>query len=71
MSTVKGQFIKDTDGNPIAVILPIHEYEELINLKEDREALALYRQLKEEPEEYLSLDDAIKQLGQDNSKKNR
>lgn len=68
MPTIKGQFIKDTESNPIAVIVPILEYEELINLKEDREALSLYSQLKEEPEEYLSLDDAIKQL--ENERKN-
>lgn len=69
MPTIKGQYIKDTDGNPVAVIMPIDEYEELINLKEDREALSLYRQLKEEPEEYLSLDDAIKQLEKERTKK--
>ncbi len=62
MQSIKAQYINDTEGNAIAIILPIDEYEELLNLKEDRDALSLYRQLKEEPEEYLSLDDAIKQL---------
>ena len=40
------QFVTDTDGNKKAVILPIEEYEELL---EDLQDLAIAAQRKDEP----------------------
>lgn len=51
------QFITDKAGQKISVILPIHEYEELL---EDLKDLAAVAELKSEPT--VSLDSVIKKL---------
>ena len=51
------QFITDKSGQKISVILPIHEYDELL---EDLKDLATVAELKNEPT--VSLDSVIKKL---------
>ncbi|SHE19251.1 hypothetical protein [methanotrophic endosymbiont of Bathymodiolus puteoserpentis (Logatchev)] len=51
------QFITDKSGQKISVILPIHEYDELL---EDLRDLATVAELKNEPT--VSLDSVIKKL---------
>ncbi|OQK16746.1 hypothetical protein AU255_02230 [Methyloprofundus sedimenti] len=51
------QFITDKSGQKISVILPIHEYNELL---EDLKDLATVAELKNEPT--VSLDSVIKKL---------
>ena len=46
MPQFRPQFVTDTDGNKKAVILPIEEYEELL---EDLQDLAIAAQRKDEP----------------------
>jgi len=54
------QFITNKAGQKISVILPIHEYETLLN---DLEDLATIAELKNEPT--VSLDNVIKKLKAD------
>jgi hypothetical protein len=56
-TTMNEQFITDKSGQKISVILPIHEYDELL---EDLRDLATVAELKNEPT--VSLDSVIKKL---------
>jgi len=56
-TTMHEQFITDKSGQKISVILPIHEYDELL---EDLKDLATVAELKNEPT--VSLDSVIKKL---------
>ena len=54
------QYIVDNDGNRVSVILPVEEYQELL---EDLEDLAAVAERRDEP--VVSLDELIRRLQTD------
>jgi hypothetical protein len=55
------QFITDSDGKRISIILPIQEFESLLDALEDLEDVRLYDEAKKEDTgERILLDDYIK-----------
>jgi|AntRauTorcE11898_2_1112593.scaffolds.fasta_scaffold05430_3 PHD/YefM family antitoxin component YafN of YafNO toxin-antitoxin module len=55
---LKSQFIKDSKGNKIAVLLPIEKYKEMLELLEDIEDIKAFRDIKESDDEIISFDKA-------------
>jgi len=53
------------DGKPVAVILNIDEYHELLEKAEDLEALKALEAMRREPLEFRSLDDFLAEHSQD------
>jgi len=60
MSKLKPQYVTDKNGKKTAVILPINEYEELI---EDIQDLAILAERREEPP--ISHEEVVAKLKQD------
>ncbi|MGM0579652.1 MAG: hypothetical protein ACQETL_03170 [Bacteroidota bacterium] len=57
---MKTQFITDDKGQKQAIILPIAEYEKLMEELEELEDIKLYDKVKSNKEEYISFDDFLK-----------
>jgi PHD/YefM family antitoxin component YafN of YafNO toxin-antitoxin module len=53
------------DGKPVAVILNIDEYRELLEKAEDLEALRVLEEMRREPLEFRRLDDFLAEHSQD------
>lgn len=51
---MKTQFVIDSDGNKLAVILPIREYEKIVEELEELEDIRLYDEAKKEGDELAS-----------------
>ncbi|MBC8244475.1 MAG: type II toxin-antitoxin system Phd/YefM family antitoxin [Verrucomicrobia bacterium] len=49
------------DGKPVSVILPIQEYEELLERAEDAEDLAWLKKARSKPQSYRTLEGCISQ----------
>ena len=63
MLTVHSQYIKDSDGNPSLVILPVGEFDKLMEELEDVEDVKLYDAAKKtDTGERISMSDAFKQI---------
>ncbi len=59
--TMKTQFITDNHGNKLAVVLPIKEYEKLIEELEDLADVRLYDKVKKnDTGERIPMDEAFK-----------
>ncbi|GGF19035.1 hypothetical protein [Flavobacterium limi] len=58
---MKTQFITDDKGNRTAVLLPIKQYNELLEKLEDLEDIKLYDEAKRNDDGFrISIDDAFK-----------
>ncbi len=57
---MKTQYITDDNGKKQAVILPIAEYEKLMENLEELEDIKLYDQVKDNNEKYISFDEFLK-----------
>lgn len=57
---MKTQFITDDKGQKQAIILPIAQYEKLMEELEELEDIKLYDKVKSNKEEYISFDDFLK-----------
>jgi len=53
------------DGKPVAVILDIEEYREMLERLEDLEGLKTLKRLRQEPLEFRPLDDFLKEYSPD------
>ena len=62
MLTVHPQFITDKEGNKISVVLPIKEFEQLLEEMEDLEDVQLYDAAKASAEESIPIDEAFRQI---------
>jgi hypothetical protein len=62
MLTLEKQFIKDSSGEDIGVILPINEYSKLLEQLEDLEDVIAYDRAKESGEESIPWEQAIKEI---------
>ena len=59
------QFIIDTSGERVSVVLPIQDYEYLLEELEDMDDIRLYDEAKEEDDgEYMLFSDYLKNRGQ-------
>lgn len=56
---MKTQFITDSKGKKVAVILPLFDYNKMIEDLEEREDIKLYDSVKKNKEERISFDDYL------------
>ena len=62
MSADRERFVVDESGNKTAVLLDIDRYAELIEAKEELEAIRAYDEAKASNEEPISFTQAIKEI---------
>ena len=55
----KTRFITDANGKKISVVLPIKEYEHMLELLEEKEDIRLYDEVKARKEKTIPLDDYL------------
>ncbi len=56
----KQQYITDDEGNKVAVIVPIHDYEKMVDAIEELEDIKLYDEAKKEDDgSRISLEDYL------------
>jgi hypothetical protein len=60
--SINPKFIMDVEGEQTGVVLTMEEFKELIEAYEDLEDLKAYDAAKAEPDEYISWEDAKKEL---------
>jgi PHD/YefM family antitoxin component YafN of YafNO toxin-antitoxin module len=60
MVTVHPQYISDSEGKKISVILPLEEYNVLMEELEELEDIRLYDEAKKSEEPSVPLDDAFR-----------
>jgi len=60
MIAVHPQYITDAEGKKLSVILPINEFEALVESLEDLDDVQLFDAAKANPEEAIDIDDAFK-----------
>jgi hypothetical protein len=71
MISINPHFITDNHGKKISAILPINEFEMIIEELEELEDIKLYDEGKEESEPSLSRDDAMALLEEERKKGGR
>jgi hypothetical protein len=59
--TIHPQYITDNDGNKTAVVLPINEFEQILDELEELDDIRLYDEAKKDNEPSMLLDDYVKQ----------
>jgi len=64
LTLVKPQYITDENGEKISVILPVSEYERMIEELEDIDDIRLYDEAKSSKEPSMSFDEYVKQRQQ-------
>ena len=60
LTLVKPQYITDENGKKISVILPVDEYERILQELEDADDVKLYDEVKHLNEPSTSFDDYVK-----------
>jgi PHD/YefM family antitoxin component YafN of YafNO toxin-antitoxin module len=61
LTLVKPQYITDENGEKVSVILPISEYERLIDELEDNEDIKLFDEAKTDTEPSMPFDEYVRQ----------
>jgi hypothetical protein len=59
---MRTQFVTDDHGNKLAVILPIKEYNKMVEDLEELEDIKLYDEAKKSNEPSIPIDDAFKMI---------
>jgi len=59
---MKTQFITDDQGKKLAVILPIKEYNKMLEELEDSEDVKLFDQAKKRKQKFKDADDVFKEV---------
>ncbi|MFN3555751.1 MAG: hypothetical protein ACK4VN_07290 [Bacteroidales bacterium] len=59
---MKTQFVTDDHGNKLAVILPIREYNKMVEDLEELEDIKLYDEAKKGKQESLDAEQAFKEI---------
>jgi hypothetical protein len=62
MGAVKQQFIEDNKGRRIAVLLPIDQYNEMLEQLEEMDDIKAYDAAKAEEDEVIPFDQAIEEI---------
>jgi hypothetical protein len=60
MGALKQQYIEDNQGQKVAIILPIGEYNKMIEKVEEMEDISLYDRVKAKNEESIPFDQYLK-----------
>ena len=60
MTSIKSQVLTNSDGEKVAIVLPIEEYEKLVDALEELEDIKDYNLFVENPEPTIPLREAIK-----------
>ncbi len=59
---MKTQFVTDNHGNKLAVILPIREYNKMVDDLEELEDIKLYDEAKKGKQEFVNAEQAFKEI---------
>ncbi len=59
MNTVPTQFITDSKGNRVSVILPVEVYDQMLEVLDDLDDVQLYDQAKAQPSDPIPAEDAF------------
>lgn len=62
MGAIKQQFIEDKEGNRIAVLMPIDQYNKLLEQLEDVSDIRAYDAAKAENDDIIPFDQAVKEI---------
>lgn len=60
----KAQYITDTSGNRVSVIVSLQDYEKMISAMEELEDIAAYDKAKSSKSDYLDIDSAFELVEQ-------
>jgi hypothetical protein len=63
MGALRQQFIEDIQGNRIAVLMPIDQYNKLLDQLEDVDDVRTYDAAKAEKDEIIPFEQAVKEIG--------
>ncbi len=62
MGALRQQFIEDKQGNRIAVLIPIDQYNKLLEQLEDIDDIRAYDAAKAEDDEIIPFDQAVNEI---------
>lgn len=62
MGAIRQQFIEDNQGHRVAVLLPIDEYNKMLEQLEEAEDIKAYDAAKASDDEIIPFDQAIKEI---------
>jgi hypothetical protein len=62
MGAVRQQFIEDSQGNRIAVLMPIDQYNKMLEQLEEIDDILAYDAAKAQDDEILPFDQAVKEI---------
>jgi hypothetical protein len=68
---MRTQFVTDDNGNKLAVILPIKEYNKMVDDLEELEDIKLYDAAKKSKQEFIDAEHAFKEIEKKNANKNK
>ena len=69
MIPVKENFVTDAKGNKIAVLLPIKDYNKMLEELEDLEDIKAYDKAMSRKQAFIPLEQALKEIGAARKKK--
>jgi|HubBroStandDraft_5_1064220.scaffolds.fasta_scaffold3129369_1 hypothetical protein len=69
MTHLRENFVVDAKGNRVGVFLPIKDYNKLIEELEDRDDIKAYDKAVSRKQEFIPLDQALKQIETSRKKK--
>jgi PHD/YefM family antitoxin component YafN of YafNO toxin-antitoxin module len=58
----KAQFITDTNGNKVSVIVSLQDYEKMLSAMEELEDISAYDKAKNSNNEFIQIDEAFEQI---------
>jgi len=64
------QYITDTEGKKIAVILSMEKYKKMLKKIEDFEDIRLYDEAKKRKQEFIPADEAFRMIEEKRARKN-
>ena len=67
---MRTQFVTDNSGHKLAVILPIKEYNKMIEELEELEDIKLYDKAKQGKQEFVDAGQAFKEIEENRKNKN-
>jgi hypothetical protein len=68
---MRTQFVTDDHGKKLAVILPIKEYNKMVDDLEELEDIKLYDAAKKGKQEFVDAEEAFRQIEEKRSKKKK
>lgn len=68
---MRTQFVTDDHGKKLAVILPIKEYNKMLDDLEELEDIKLYDAAKKDKQEFIDAEDAFREIEEKRGKKKK